>query len=108
MHTSDQLDLRGFRDMPSGRSERITARLLITSYALASPAATDALLDDLTNPEVQWLHIDGLTPGDMREWASLLSGLWDDAADHLRALAWSTEQQQQDRADARYVGGEFR
>ena len=86
-HTDTQLDLRGLRDKPLGVQERITARLLVTQFALRSPEYTDWLIDDLTCQQVEWLHIDELGPDDMREWASTLRHLWPDAAAHLNGLA---------------------
>ena len=87
MHTSTELDLRDLRDMPRALQERITARILITKFALHSPEYTDWLLDDLTNQDVEWLVIDELSAADMCEWARTLHGLWDDAARHLEAQA---------------------
>ena len=88
MHTSDQLDLRGVLDRPYA-----LVRLAILATKRGIPVEDGA----------EWLWIDALTAGDMREWADDLADVWPDAAGHLRDLARSTDQQGLDRADAREV-----
>ena len=94
MHTSDQLDLRGVWDRPYVDATRALVRLTILATKRGISVEDGA----------QWLWIDALTADDMREWADDLADVWPDAAGHLRDLARSTDQQMQDRADARRAG----